>query len=96
MSLKRPAIVLLVALNALLVLILLSKGGWLPKALAQAPGRGGNYVTVTAKAQGQSYDVLYVLDVSDRKLHAFYPANVQTRELAYASFRDLKADFGRQ
>ena len=51
---------------------------------------------MTGKASGQSYDVLYALDTSARKLHAFHPANVQGRKVIHADVRDLAADFGRE
>ena len=91
---KRSSITALILLNTFLLSVLLLGRSWLPAAFAQAGGRHGSFVCLTAKATGQSYDVLYVLDVPDRKLHAFYPSNVQSRELAYAGFRDLKSDFG--
>jgi hypothetical protein len=96
MRIKRFVIAGMVILNSCLLLALMTRHGWLPSALAQpAPGRSGHYACVTAKGAGQSFDVLYILDASEHKLHGFFPGNVQTRELAYASFRDLKQDFGR-
>jgi len=91
---KRSWIAGLVVVNGVLLAVLLFGRSWLPTAFAQGGARPGNFVCVTAKATAQSYDVLYVLDVPERKLHAFYPGNVQSRELAYAGSRDLKADFG--
>jgi hypothetical protein len=41
--------------------------------------------------------VLYILDVRERQLHAFYPANPATKQLAYASnYIDLEKDFRQQ
>lgn len=92
---RRRMIALLTAFNVVLFLTLLAMTTSLPKAFAQAGGGRDDFLAVTVKAGGQSYDVLYLLDVRDRKLHAFYPSNIQTAELAYVQFRDLKADFGR-
>lgn len=86
---KRGLIVLLVGLNALLVVALLFQFVSLPRAYAQAGG--GPMAVVTAKAAGQSFDVLYV--VRGDALHAFYPANFQTKKHAHAATRDLKTDF---
>ncbi len=92
---RRSGIVLLAGLN-LFLLGLLIAGTYSPNAaFAQAGGRSGGFLTVTAKAAGQSYDVLYVLDVPGKKMHAFYPKRGQGRKYAYGKFRDLKADFER-
>jgi hypothetical protein len=97
MATKRFVISTLVALNAVLLTVLAFSTYSVPKAGAQVPGRGGSsFVTVTAKVAGQSYDVLYVLDADEWKLHAFFPPNVQTKQLVYGNFRVLKADFGRR
>src|SRR3990172_1177114 len=57
---QRSVLAILLAFNTLLVFALLAAGGVLPVAAAQGPVRGpGNYVCVTAKSAGQSYDVLY-------------------------------------
>ena len=79
---KRSAIVLLVGLNLLLLALLLI-GSYSP-AVAYAAG-----------GAGQSYDVLYVLDRPERKLHAFYPQSVQSRKYVHGAVRDLAADFGK-
>ncbi|MEK6676476.1 MAG: hypothetical protein AABZ47_12595 [Planctomycetota bacterium] len=93
---KQSLVTLLVIANAVLLLALISQNSWLASAWAQARGSGGgDYVCVTAKANGQSYDVLYVLDSDQKRLHAFFPPNIQTRELVYAQSRDLKQDFPR-
>jgi hypothetical protein len=93
---KRSAIVLLVGLN-LLLLVLLLIGSYSPAVAyaAGGAGRAGDYICVTAKAAGQSYDVVYVLDRPERKLHAFYPQSVQSRKYVHGAVRDLALDFGR-
>ncbi len=97
MKIKRLIIASLAILNGVLLAALLASASSLPRALAQS-GQGGrdDFVSITAKSGNQSFDILYVLDSKERKLHAFYPKNVQTAELAYGQFRDLKADFGRE
>ena len=92
---KRSIIVVLVGVN-LLLLGLLLLGTYSPAAAyAQSRGMPGNFVAVTAKAAGQNYDVLYLLDRQHRKLHAFYPQRAGGKKYGYGygKFRDLKADF---
>lgn len=92
---KRTAITLLAGLNVVLLGLLLSSVMGLPRALGQVGGRGGGFVCVSAKAVGQSYDVLFALDLATRKLHAFRPESVQGRKIVHADVRDLAVDFGR-
>lgn len=91
---KRSIITGLVGLNLLLCAILLAGSLKSPSVFAQAGGAPGNYITVTAKASGQSYDVLYLLNTSTRKLHAFYP-NPRGNRYLHAHPRDLLKDFDR-
>jgi len=72
---KRWLIVLLVGTNLLLLAALLIGSYSLPTAHAALGGRAGDFIAVTAQAPGQGYDVLYILDVPDRKLHALTPGN---------------------
>ena len=90
---KRSIIVLLAGLNLLLAVGLLAGVVALPKAHALAPGRAGDFISVSAKARGQAYDVVYVLDKAQEKLHAFYPASIQSKNFNYGQNRDLKKDF---
>ena len=90
---KRSVITLLLGLNLLLMAGLVIASTSLPVAYAQAGARPGDFVCVTAKAAGQSYDVLYLLDVRERKLHALYPASAARNPLVPALPRDLAADF---
>lgn len=92
---KRTAVTILAGVNLILLILLLSSVVRLPSAYGQVGGRAGGFVCVTAKAAGQSYDVLYALDSATHKLHAFYPMTAPTRKLVHADVRDLKADFGR-
>ncbi len=92
---KRTIIVLLVGINVLLAAALLFSVAALPTARAQIGARPGELLCVTAKPAGQSYDVLYMLDISTHRLHAFYPASPQSRRLTSAQPRDLLADFGK-
>lgn len=90
---KRSAIVALVGLNVALAVALLASALSLPTALAQAGVRRGDFVAVTAKAAGQSFEVLYLLDVPSRKLHALYPGNTPRNKLVATPPRDLAEDF---
>ena len=92
---KRTVITLLVGANAILLALLLSSVLRLPTTYGQVGRRGGGWVCVTAKAAGQSYDVLYALDTASRKLHAFHPESAQGKKVVHADVRDLTVDFGR-
>ncbi len=89
---KRATIVALVGVNLLLLAALIVGSYSLPAAHAQPRSRAGDFVSVTAGVTGQSYDVLYVLDVPERTLHAFVPT-IPSRELEYAGSRNLADDF---
>lgn len=91
---KRSLITVLIAANLCLLAALLSVCFALPVTYAQGGGRGADYLSVTAKPAGQTYDVLYVLDATAQQLHAFYPGLPQNRQLTRAEPRDLKKDFG--
>lgn len=91
---RRSMLLGLAGLNVLLVVALLAGALSSPSAFAQSPGgRPGDFICVTAKTAGQTYDAVFLLDVPARKLHAMYPANVQQKQLSYAQFRDLDKDF---
>jgi hypothetical protein len=94
---KRSVIVLLIGLNLLLATVLMVGSYSLPAAFAQVGGqpRAGDFLCVTAKPAGQSYDVVYVLDSDKRKLHAFYPTSARSPKYSYGQFVDLAVDFGR-
>ncbi len=92
---KRSWIVLLGGVNLVLAALLVAGLVALPSAFAQGGTRAGDLVTVTAEAGSRNYDVLFMLDVPARKLHAFYPANPQAKTIAHAAPRDLAQDFGK-
>ncbi len=93
---RQSLMVLLVGINLFLLAVLLVGSYSLPAAGAQTTGAAGGFVAVTAAADGEEYEVLYVLDLAVRKLHAFAPTNVQTKRLKYLDTRDLEADLRRQ
>ena len=90
---KPCVIVLLAGLNLLLLAALLLGTSSLPQAFAQARGKAGEFVAVTAKAPARSYDVLYVLDSSEQLLYAFYPTRMAGGQLTWSPPRDLRKDF---
>lgn len=94
MRMKRSCIVFLLILNAVLLAALLLSRPVLPAAVAQAgaTARGG-FLAVTAKPAGQSFDVLYVVDLPNKKLHAFCPPSSQNKGIEHVDVRDLKKDF---
>ncbi len=95
---KQGIIVLLVGANLLLLATLIIVAAPMPAAHAQqaAGGRAGDFLTVSAKPLGQSYDVIYILDVPQRKLHTFFPENTQTKFLRPAPPVDLAEYFRTQ
>lgn len=92
---KQSLIVFLVGVNLLLACALVLGGYTPPAAQAQTGGSVGNYVAATAAADGQQFEVLYVVDLGARKLHAFVPDNIMTKRLQHVDVRDLQADFRR-
>jgi len=90
---KRAIIAGLAGINLLLFALLLASSIRSPAAYAQTGGGPGKYITVTAKAAGQSFDVLYMLNPASRKLHAFYPA--RGGKYVAVPERDLIHDFER-
>ena len=79
-----------------MLLIVLMIGSYsMPTAFAQAADRPGDFVAVTAKAQGQAFDVLYLLDSKNDKLYALHPTNLQSKQYAAVRPRNLAKDFER-
>lgn len=95
MATKRVAIVLLAGLNIALAAAMFLSTPRLPAALAQSGVQPGSFLAVTAKSEGQSYDVLWVLDLANDELFALYPSQPNLRTLAVTEPRDLIVDFGR-
>lgn len=91
---KRAGIALLLVINFALLLALITFHNSFPSAMAQAGGRGGEYLCVTAKPSGQAYDVLFVLDPASHKLHGFYPAPPPAKQMLRSEPRDVRKDFG--
>jgi hypothetical protein len=90
---KRALIVLLVGVNLVLLATLILAGWHLPAAYAQAAPLGQNYVLITGQVNDNS-DALYMVDVSQRRLHAFIPnRDLNNRRAFYVGFRDLQRDF---
>ncbi len=92
---RRTLLALLIGLNAVLGASLLLEMTSLPAARAQVGSPRGDFACVTAKPLGQSYDVFYLLDVRERKLHALYPSMGRRLNYVQAPPRDVAADFGR-
>ncbi|MBN2563064.1 MAG: hypothetical protein JXQ75_19235 [Phycisphaerae bacterium] len=91
---KRALIVLLVGVNLILLAALILASGWgLPAAYAQAVPLGQNYLIVAAEIR-DGVDALYVIDLSQRRMHVFRPNRDQNdRRLLHVGFRDLQRDF---
>ncbi len=88
---KRSLIVALVGLNLVLLAAVILSSYELPPAHAQGVGAGGNYITLTCEAD-QSYDVLYVIDLPNRTMHAYLPGRQLDGKLTYMGYRNLEQD----
>lgn len=86
---------MLAGINVILATALILASQPSTPAFAQRGARAGGFVSVTARASGQSYDVLYVLDPAGRKLYGYYPAGGRGGNLTATPPRDLAQDFGR-
>ncbi len=95
MNAKRSLIAFLAGVNLLLLALLVSYVAPLPTAHAQMGRGGGGYICATAKPSGRTFEVLYMIDLAARKLHAFYPASPQSRQFGHSEPRDLDKDFGK-
>ena len=92
---KRGVIAGLIGLNVLLAAALCFSSYSLPTAYAQRAGASSNVVAVTCRAD-DNFDVLYMLDLGQRKLHCFVPdKNIANFTIHYAGSRDLAEDFNR-
>jgi hypothetical protein len=92
---KRSLIGALVGLNVVLASALVFFSYSLPAAHAQRMGASNNYVAVTCRSDND-FDVLYMLDLSERKLHCFVPdRNIASGDMKYGGARDLAKDFSR-
>lgn len=92
---KKILTCLLIGANCLLAAALIVSTVSLPGAHAQAGRGGSDYLAVTAKAAGRNSDVLFLFDVPNQRLHAFYPGLPQRNEIARSEARDIKKDFGK-
>ena len=91
---KRSVLGALVGLNLFLLACLLFNSYSLPTAYAQRAGAAGGMVAVTSRASS-NYDILYLLDLNQRRLHCFVPNRDRSGAFAYGGSRDLGADFER-
>ncbi len=90
---KRGLIVVLVGLNLALGAVLILSTWQPPSAMAQVAPLGQNYAVVAGEIR-DGVDALYVLDLSQRRLHVFVPnRDLNNRRLFHAGYRDLQRDF---
>jgi len=89
---KRSIIVILVGLNLFLLSALMLTAASPARAMAQRIGGAGNFLTLTNKIDAD-IDALFLVDLPDRKLHAFAPQRDEGGRLAYIGGRDLEEDF---
>ncbi len=90
---KRTVIVLLVGVNLILLATLILANWEPPTAYAQPAQLGHNYLMVAAEIS-DGVDAVYVVDLSQRRLHAFTPNRDRNdRRLFHVGVRDLQRDF---
>lgn len=90
---KRSLVVLLAGVNLVLLATLILRSWNPPAAYAQAVPLGANYLMVAAEIRDGT-DALYVLDLSQRRLHVYVPNNdMVNRRLFHRGYRDLEQDF---
>ena len=94
MPTKRSLIVALVGVNLFLLAALLLSSYAPPAAHAQRVGGAWNYIAVSCEVD-ESYDAFYLVDLSQRRLHAFVPSQQQDGSIEYVGSRSLEADFRR-
>jgi hypothetical protein len=93
MSAKNVLLVVLVLVNLMLLTILVPE--WTAPRTAQAqpgPGGGNNYMAVTARLAGNNEDVLWILDLKNRKLHAYRLPQVGNKVMVWLGTRDVAND----
>ena len=88
---KASWLALLICVNLVLVTGIFLASTSPRTANAQGTGLADNYLLVAGEIQ-DGFDALYLLDLKERTLHAFYFER-GTRNLKYAGFRSLDADF---
>jgi hypothetical protein len=81
----------LVCVNLLLLTAIIFVATAPRTAVAQGTGLADNYLLVAGEIQDK-FDALYLLDLRERTLHAFF-FEKGTRHLQYGGFRSLDADF---
>ncbi len=91
---KRSIIVGLVGLNLFLLAAVILSSYELPTAYAQKMGAGGNFIAVTCEVD-ESYDVFYIVDLSNRRMHAIVPSRTPSGSPQVGATRDLERDFRR-
>ena len=91
---KRSIIVALAGVNILLLLSMIFASYSLPAAHAQRVGASSNFIAVTSQADND-YDVLFLLDLGERRLHCFAPNRDRTGDVSLVGSRDLTHDFNR-
>lgn len=90
---KRSLVILLVGVNLLLLVSLVLSSWHLPEANAMTVSPAQNFLMVAAEIR-DGVDALYVIDLSQRRMHAFIPNRDQSaRKLFHVGFRDLQRDF---
>jgi len=88
---RNTIIVILVGINLFLLAGILLAISSPPVAMAQRVGGAGNYLVVTGQVQ-DGYDALYLIDLSQRRLHAA-TVNRNNKRIEFQDMRDLSLDF---
>ena len=92
---KRTLATVLVGLNLFLIVALIFTAYEPPAARAQTLGVAGNFVMLAGKAESNR-DVVYLLDLRNRNIHAIGADRVGARAgLRFLGTRSLVRDLGR-
>ncbi len=91
---KRSIIAGLVGLNVFLLVAMVLSTYSLPEAFAQRAGASSNFISVTCRADNE-FDVLYILDLGQRRLMCFVPDRNLKGQMKFGGDRDLGQDFNR-
>lgn len=91
---KRAILIALVGVNLALLGALILSTYSLPAAQAQAVGRGGDYILVSARAD-RNHDVAYLIDLRNRSLSIIQASRQRPVVIRKVAERDLERDFRR-
>lgn len=91
---RNVVLICLVLINLSLAGMVVFKVFDVPKAAAQPIGLAGNYMMVSGSVLGKKSDVVYIIDLGKRKLHALHYDRSKQR-IVHSGTRDLVRDLAK-